>query len=140
MVFIPDGSDQLVDDSGIAASKAAKASKLVDLNHDGQINLYDCPHPPGPKANIWFNEMFKPFMQSQVTPEMKAEYGDKVTEAYNGKPCVPGVKGSAEHPQGDFNLMVDKMVKIDGVPKEVDNPEAYAKGTAAKMMNKKYGG
>jgi hypothetical protein len=112
---------------------AAKAAKLADKNGDNMIDCHDCPYPSGtPEAKQWIQNELTPYLKSQVTPEMKAKYGDKVTGAYHGKPLVPGVKGSAEDPQGDFELMSDKIQVTQNVPKEL------ADKVAARIMYTKY--
>jgi len=119
--------------AGTEQTVAAKAAKITDLNGDGQINALDCPHPHGtPEAKTWLKDVLDPYVKSQVTPEMKAKYGDKCTGSYGGKALVPGVKGSAMDPQGDFDYMSDKIQVTHGVDKVV------ADKIAAKIMYVKY--
>lgn len=114
-------------------SVAAKAGKLTDANGDGVINAFDCPYPHGsPEAKSWLRNTLDPYVKTQVTPEMKAKHGDKVTGAYNGKALVPGVKGSEQDPQGDFEYMSDKIQITHGVDKIV------ADKIAARINHMKY--
>lgn len=65
-----------------------------------------------------------------ATAKMKALYGKKVIGSFKGKPIVPGVAGKG---QGDFDLMVHKMVTHKGMS------EASAKKIAGRAYQNKYG-
>ncbi len=52
------------------------------------------------------------------SPEMVAKakaVNAKATGWYNSKPLVPGEKGSAEHPQADWDFMRDRLVLSQGL-------------------------
>lgn len=84
-----------------------------DLNDDGTISARDCPFPAGTsEAKLWWNNIMEPYVQSQITPEMQAKYGDSVVGAYRGAPLVPGEAGAG---QGDFQFLVDKIKVTQGL-------------------------
>lgn len=106
-----------------------------DLNGDGVITAQDCPFSPGTlEAKMWVKQVLEPYVQQQITPEMKAQYGDKVVGAYHGKPLVPGGEGSPSEPQGDFTYLVDKLMLTQGLSK------VSAAKVAGKIRFMKYGG
>src|SRR4030042_5209589 len=79
---------------------------VYDSNGDGIINGQDCPYQfNSAKAKLWWKQVMEPHVQDQVTPEMKAKYGAKVTGAFEGKALVKGVGAN----QGDFNYLVNKL-------------------------------
>lgn len=104
----------------------------LDTNHDGIIDMHDCPFPLGSaKAKIWWKQVVEPVAQSQTTEDMVAKYGDRVVGSYQGKPLVPGEAG---HGQGDFQFLVDKLQVTRGL-----SPSAATK-IAAKIKMDLYGG
>jgi hypothetical protein len=117
----------------LAAKTQVVGPPPTDINGDGVLTVDDCPFPHGTvEAKKWFYESLKPSLANGITPEMKAKYGDKVTGAYGSEPLVPGVKGSAAEPQGDFKLMSDRIRLTQGVDK------ILADKITAKMMYQKY--
>jgi len=73
-----------------------------DFNGDGEITADDCPFQRGsPEAKLWWNNVLEPYVTSRDLSQYQEQYGDNVVGEYKGKPLVPGVKGSAENPQGD---------------------------------------
>ena len=124
-------ADGVEDNTDVQAVKATKA--VEQLNTEG-LTVDSCPYPMGSKqAKTWFNDVLKPTLQSNITPEMKAKHGDQVTGAYAGKPLVPGVKGSEADPQADFDLMSDRIRLENGVD------QIAADKIAAKLVYAKYG-
>lgn len=113
------------------AAKVADQYTPEDRDGDGVITKYDCPFPFGsPQAKIWWDQVVEPYVKTQITPGMKAQYGDAVTGAYKGKPLVPNQIGPG---QGDFEFLVDKLQV-----KEHLSAEAALK-IALKAKEMKYG-
>lgn len=102
-----------------------------DLDNNGVLDINDCPFGKGTfEARVWTKQVLEPYVQQQITPEMKAQYGDKVVGAYKGLPLVPGEQGSN---QGDFQYLVDKLQLTQGLSK------MSAQKVAAKVRFMKYG-
>lgn len=105
----------------------------LDLNNDGTLDVDDCPFLYGsPEAKLWWKNVMEPYAKSQSDPSWTEQYGDKVVGGYKGKPLVPGVKGSANNPQGDFNFLSDKIRVTQGLS------TLSAKKIAAKVMWSKF--
>lgn len=103
-----------------------------DLNHDGIITGADCPFPMGsPEAKLWWKNVLEPSLTNNISPEMKAKYGDKIVGVYEGKALVPGVSGVD---QGDFRFLVDKLQVTQGLS------YGSAVKIAAKVKHMLYGG
>lgn len=115
----------------------AKINWKVDLNKfdmdgDGDLDADDCPFQYGsPEAKLWWKNILEPNVESQVTPELKAKYGDDLVGMYHGKPLIPGVAGPG---QGDFNFLVDKIRITQGLD------FVSATKIAGKVNFAKYGG
>jgi hypothetical protein len=94
---------------------AVAAKKIVgDANGDGQITAEDCPFEPGTQdAKTWWADNVDANLQSNITAEMKAQYGDRVVGAFNGKPLVPGERGQD---QGDAWYLTTKIAVTEGLP------------------------
>ena len=102
----------------------------IDLNHDGVIDIHDCPFPLGSKQAIsWFNSVLHPYLHTQITAAMKAKYGAKVVGAYKGKPLVPGMAG---RDQGDMTFLIHKLI-VSGIS------PGGAVTLAKSIASKKYG-
>jgi hypothetical protein len=106
----------------------------LDLNHDGFLTVDDSPYQHGTiESKLWLKNVLEPHMKSQITEEMRTEYGEKVKGAYCGKALVPGEMGSFEHPQGDMSYMVDKIRLFENVD------YLTAAKIAEKIIEQKYG-
>jgi len=105
----------------------------LDMNSDGELTAEDCIYPHGsPEAKLWWKNIMEPYAKSQSDPAWTEQYGDKVVGGYKGKPLVPGVKGSASNPQGDFDFLSDKIKVTQGLS------TLSAKKIAAKVMWSKF--
>ena len=106
---------------------ASSAKKLLgDINGDGNITVEDCPFEPGTQdAKTWWADNVDAKLAENITPEMKAQYGDRVVGAFNGKPLVPGER-SLDH--GDSWYMSTKLKVTEGLS------AAAAKKVAAKVL------
>jgi hypothetical protein len=103
-----------------------------DLNSDGEITADDNPFMPGsPEAKLWWRNILEPYAQSQITPELQDQYGDRIVGVYKGKPLVPGEAGAG---QGDFAFLVDKIRVTKGLE------YLSAVKIAGKIKALKYGG
>ncbi len=96
-----------------AAVKAAGVKQTGAQQTHGDASGADitqsCPHPLGSaEAKLWWKGIENK-AHAGITPAMKAKYGDKVVGVYQGKPLVPGSKGTVEEPQGDMDMMVDRI-------------------------------
>lgn len=106
----------------------------LDTNSDGMLSADDCPFELGsPDAQLWWKTVIEPYIKTQVTDDMRDQYGDKCSGAFLGKPMVAGIKGSAENPQGDFDFVVHKIMVTQGLPQE------NAIRIASSMAKKLYG-
>ena len=84
-----------------------------DLNHDGQITAADNPFPNGSaEAKLWWKNVIDPHTHANISPELKAKYGEKIVGVYAGKALVPGEAGAN---QGDFQYLVDKLQVTQGL-------------------------
>jgi hypothetical protein len=111
--------------TGGEVSVAAK-KLLGDANGDGQITAEDCPFEPGTQdAKTWWADNVDAKLAENITPEMKAQYGDRVVGAFNGKPLVPGERGQD---QGDAWYMSTKLKVTQGLS------EKSAQKVAAKVL------
>jgi len=123
-----------VDGPDGSAHASCAGQKKLALDHDGSghVDGLDCPFPPGSaEAKKWFYETVDPQVH-QVNAALKAKYGEKCTGMFNGKPLIPGVKGSATDPQGDFDYMIFQLQTCQGVS------EAAAQAIALKALSLKY--
>lgn len=101
------------DDVSTHVSGAEKAGVKHDFNSNGEVDVSDCPFPPGSSdAKAWWADNVDAKLQDNVTPEMKAKYGDSCTGAFNGRPLVPGVRGQD---QGDAEYLIVKAQVCEGV-------------------------
>ena len=108
---------------------------LEDLDYDGNgvLDGNDCPFPSGStESRLWWRNVMEPHARSSIEPEWTEQYGDRVVGGYKGKPLVPGVKGSATNPQGDFDFLKDKIKVTQGLS------ESSARKIAAKVMWAKF--
>lgn len=104
-----------------------------DLNSDGVLSCEDCPFIPGStEAKLWWRNVMEPYVHSRLEPSWTEHYGDSVVGGYKGKPLVPGIKGSSEYPQGDFDFLKDKIKITQGLS------EVSARKIAAKVMWNKF--
>lgn len=105
-----------------------------DSNGDGYLSVDDCTYPAGSvQAKMWIRNVLDPFIKNSITPEMREMYGSKVKGAYLGNPIVPGELGSYDHPQGDMDLLIDKIRLLH----DVDYVTAYK--IVQKLIEGKYG-
>jgi hypothetical protein len=103
-------------------------------NGDKELNCEDCPFDSDTFfARRWFDKVMMPWTESQVTPELKEQYGDNLTGMYQGRPLIPGSLGTPDAPQGDFQLLVDKLKLTQGFDQE------SADRIASSVMRKLYG-
>jgi hypothetical protein len=105
-----------------------------DKNGDGIIDAMDCPYIHGTTgAKVWWAKVFRPYCESQITPEMKTQYGSKVVGVFDGHPLVPGERGTQAEPQGDFAYLAMKIKVTEGFTLDA------AKRIATHAMKLRYG-
>jgi hypothetical protein len=105
-----------------------------DVDGDRELTIEDAPPHGSVEAKIWWKKVMEPYCRSQITPEMKQIFGDKVIGAYQGKALVPGEPGSDARPQNDFGFLVDKLRVTQGLDL------FSAQKVAGKINQMKYGG
>ena len=97
------------------SSYAGKLGSL-DTNHDGVIDVKDCPFPLGStEAKAWWTQQVLPAVKAAKTSlpqEVQDKYGEKLVGAYKGRPLVPGVQGQD---QGDMSFVIDSIRVTQGL-------------------------
>lgn len=102
----------VIDPHLIFNMKGIKSLEDLDLNMDGVIDVQDCPYPYGTQAaKKWFYNYLDPYTKSQITDEMRDQYGDAITGVYKGKLLIKGPGPN----QGDFDYLVDKIRCTQGL-------------------------
>lgn len=85
-----------------------------DLNGDGQLTADDCPFEPGStKAQLWFSNILKPYIQGQLTEDITAKFSDQqVVGVYKGKALVAG---DPDNRLGSLDYVKDRLVLTRGM-------------------------
>ena len=124
-------STDFITDSLDGGKFAWKADKdRFDLNGDGYLDAHDCPYQYGsPEAKLWWKNIIEPSVKSQITPEMQAKYGAKVSGSYLDKPLA---SGENEVGAGDYKYLVDKLQITQGL--------SYSSASKVAMKVMTYGG